>query len=122
MGEENKAKPQDEKKARPQRKTKTLDTYQRLADVSLRTSATTLTILFAYAFATSTNTTLGQFKYFVLGVGFLLFCSVICALVSLFGVSEKESRFIKGFGIASVILMSLGLGFAFILLASALFH
>jgi hypothetical protein len=100
---------------------KVQNTYQRLADVSLRTSATALTILFAYAFAVGANTTT-EFKYFIVGVGLLLLFSVISAVVSLFGVSEKELRYIKGFGIASTVLMMAAIGLAFILLVSALFH
>jgi cation transport ATPase len=120
MGEENKAKPQDKNKAKPQSKTKTLDMYQRLADVSLRTSATALTILFAYTFAVGSSASL-EFKTFLTGVGLALLFSIILAVFCLFGAERGELRYIRGFAIASSVLMMIAMVFAFILLVVALF-
>jgi uncharacterized membrane protein len=100
---------------------KAQNTYQRLADVSLRTCATALTILFAYAFAIGSKAPT-DVKYYILGIGLVLLFSVITSLVSLFGVSEKEMRYIKYFAIVSTLLMVVGMIAAFILLVMALFQ
>lgn len=94
--------------------------YQRLADVSLRTSATTLTILFAYTFAVGIDAPTG-FKYFILGVGLILLFSIFCAVACLFGISENEIRYIKWFAIISTILMVIAMLLAFLLLVMVLF-
>jgi hypothetical protein len=95
-------------------------TYHRLADVSLRTSATALTILFAYAFAIGKDAQIG-FKYYIIGVGVILLFSVFCAVASLFGKKEGEIRYIKWLSIIATILMIIALGFAFLLLVIVLF-
>jgi len=95
-------------------------TYQRLADISLRTSATVLAIIFAYTL-TVTGTASFGFRYFILGVGITLLFSIICGVACLFGQDEGELRFIKIFAFFSTILMLLGMIFAFFLLAIVLF-
>ena len=96
-----------------------LKQYQRLAEVSLRTSATTLTILFAYAFATKGIMSL-MLKWFITGVSVGLFLSILFGIASLYGVSKGEIRYIKLFAIISVFLMVGALFFALMLLISVL--
>jgi hypothetical protein len=95
-------------------------TYQRLADISLRTSATALAIIFAYTFAVSDTASMG-FRYFIVGVAITLLFSIICGVGCLFGQEEGELRFIKTFSFFSTILMLLGMIFAFLLLVIVLF-
>lgn len=112
MSKENSPQSKDDSKSQ--------DIFQRLADVSLRTSATALTILFAYTFAVGTNASM-EFKSLIIGVGLLLLFSIIFAVASLFGRDIQEIRYIRGFAITSTILMMIAMGLAFILLVVALF-
>jgi hypothetical protein len=95
-------------------------TYQRLADVSLRTSATILTILFAYAFAVRA-TLAPDFKWFIIGVGLLLLFSILSAVSCLFGISKGELRYIRFYGMISAVLMVSATILTFLLLVAALF-
>jgi len=100
--------------------TKVQKTCQRLADVSLRTSATTLTILFAFTFAYATKIAMG-YKIFIVGVGLALLASIFLAIMCLYGIDASESRFIKLTAYLSTALMGLAMIFAFLLLVVALF-
>ena len=93
--------------------------YQRLADVSLRTSATTLTIIFAYTFATEGAMSI-TLKWFITGVSVALFISIIFGIASLYGVSKGELRYISLLSKISVILMVGAMFFALMLLVSVL--
>lgn len=117
MSEENNSKPR-ERVSRTD--LKSLDMYQRLADVSLRTSATTLTILFAYTFAVGLNASL-EFKYLIIGVGLTLLFSIVTGVFCLIGRKTGELTYVKIFAITSSVLMMIAMGFAFSLLVVALF-
>jgi len=96
-----------------------LRTFQRLADVSLRTSATTLTIIFAYTFATE-GVMSNTLKMFVSGVSVGLFFSIVLATFSLAGMSKGEIRYVKMLSVISIIIMVISLFFALMLLVSIL--
>lgn len=93
--------------------------FQRLADVSLRTSATTLTIIFAYTFATEGAMSI-TLKWFVTGVSVTLFLSIISGIFSLYGMRGGELRYIRLLSIVSVTLMAVAMFFALMLLVSVL--
>ena len=93
--------------------------FQRIANVSLRTSATTLTIIFAYTFATEGEMPTIM-KWFVTGVSVALFCSIIFGIASLYGVSGGELRYIKLTTIVSAVLLIGSMFFALMLLVSVL--
>ena len=112
MTENNTSKLQDESKS--------LDMYQRLADVSLRTSATVLAILFAYTFAVGTSASL-EFKTFLIGVGLVLLISVVSGVFCLIGRKTGELKYMRLFAILSSALMIIAMFFAFVLLVVALF-
>jgi hypothetical protein len=112
MSEQSNSKPQDDSKS--------LDMYQRLADVSLRTSATTLTILFAYTFAVGLNASL-EFKYLIIGVGLTLLFSIVFGVFCLIGRRTGELTYIRICATVSTVLMLIAMGFAFTLLVVALF-
>jgi hypothetical protein len=94
------------------------DTYHRLADVSLRTSATVLAILFAYTFAIGANSSM-EFKSVIVGIGLVLLFSIVFSIICLF--VRSEIGIIRGLAITSTALMVFGIGLMFILLVYALF-
>lgn len=114
MSEKNQSKSQDRSKS------KSLDMLQRLADVSLRTSATALTILFAYTFAVGSNASL-EFKSFIVGTGLALLFSIIFGVLCLIGRKVGELTYVRICAAASTVLMLIAMVFAFILLIVALF-
>lgn len=95
-------------------------TYQRLSDVSLRTSATALSIIFAYTFAVGKTAESG-FKFFIVIIGLILFISILCSIACLIGEKDGEIRYIKVFSIISTALMVIAIGFTFLLLVSVLY-
>lgn len=99
---------------------KVQNNYQRLADVALRTSATTLTILFAFTFAYARTVEMG-YKIFIVGIGLILILSILFAIMCLYGIDTTEIRFIRLTSYISTFLMVSGMILAFLLLVVALF-
>jgi uncharacterized membrane protein len=116
MSKENAPSNQNKSKARTTKDTK--EAYHHVADVSLRTSATMLTIIFAYTFAAGVSSSM-EFKTMIVIIGLILFCCIITSIFCLF--VKTEVGLIQGLGIASACLMLAGIVGVLALLVVALF-
>lgn len=92
---------------------KELKHYQRLADISLRTLATVLAIIFAYVFSSGKIEIIG--KVFVIAVILIILLGVIFSCFALYG-QALEVRIVKWSAIISNLLMIIAICLMFILL------
>ena len=105
----------EEKATKEEREEKQIKMFHRFADISLRTSATTLTILFAYTFA-SEGLMSASLKTVITFVAGSLLASIFSAIFCLMGLNPEELRFVRIFSLLSTVIMAIGLTVAFGLL------
>jgi hypothetical protein len=98
---------------------KELEQYQHLADISLRTLATILTIIFAYVFA-STGKIEPTGKVFIVTVVFIIILGVIFSCIALYG-KLPEVRYVKLFSVVATFLMIVSICVMFVFLTWILF-
>lgn len=93
---------------------KEIELYHRLADVSLRTSATILTIIFAYTFAVGQLPS--SIKFFIIGISVVMLFSIAFSAIALYGL-RQDIRLVKGLTIISTVLMIGAIALMVLLLA-----